>query len=132
MAEWKMNLHLFDGDGAGAGAAPAAAAGEGGGTEAAVTPSEGVLEDGTQMDARLAARMNEQARKRKERGEEPVKPAAQKAATMQQENVPEQAEPSLDEQWLEAKKGKFKEQYARDVQAAVQERFKNQDRKSVV
>jgi len=122
MAHWKLNLHLF-GDGAGAGAAPAAA-GEGGGPEAAVSP-EGVLEDGTQMDARLAARMNEQAKKRKARGEEPVMPAAQTAANMQQENAPE-AEPSLEDQWIEAKKGKFKEMYSRDVQAAVQDRFKNQ------
>lgn len=122
MAEFRLNLHLFEGDGAGAGAAPAAA-GEAGG-QAAVT--NGVLEDGTKMDNRLAARMEEQARKRRERGEEPVKPAAQMAAQKQPEQ-PQETEPSLDDQWNEAKKGKFKDQYARDVQAAIKDRFKNQE-----
>jgi len=125
MAYFTMNLKLFEGGAAGAGAAPAAGpAGEGGGNEAAVV-TEGVLEDGTQMDARLAARMEKQAQKRKSRGEEPAMPAAQKAAIMQQENAPEQAEMSLDDQWAEAKK-KFKDQYGRDVKAAVDDRFKNQ------
>ena len=124
MAYLKLNLQLF-GDGAGAGAAPAAGTGEGG--EAAVV-NPGQLDDGTVIDNRLAARMEEQARKRRARGEAPVKQAAQTAAKEAQETTePEQpAEPSLDEQWTEAKKGRFKEQYARDVQAAIQDRFKNQ------
>lgn len=121
----KINLHMFDGDGgAGAGAAPAAGTGEAGETAAAVAP--GTLNDGTVVDNRLAARMEQQARKRRNRGEEPVMPAAQQAAEIGQESEPEQAEPSLDEQWTEAKKGRFKEQYARDIQAAIQDRFKNQ------
>jgi len=126
MAYFEMNLKLFEGGAAGAGAAPAAGpAGEGGGTEAAViTPGE--LEDGTQVDARLAARMEEQARKRASRGEEPVKQAAHKAATKTQENAPaDNAEPDLDAEWQEAKK-RFRDQYGRDVKAAVDDRFKNQ------
>ena len=125
MAEtMKMNLHLFEGGAAGAGAAAAGSgAGEGGG-EAAVTP--GVLEDGTQVDNRLAARLEEQARKRKARGETPVltaKPAPQE----QKAEEPQAEEPSLEDQWKEAKKGKYRELFGRDVQAAVQDRFKNQE-----
>jgi len=124
MAYFKMNLHLFEG-GAGAGAAPAAGAGDGGNEAAEVAP--GTLEDGTVIDNRLAARMQEQARKRRNRGEQPM---PVKAVMNDSPAVPEQqaeapAEPSLDDQWLEVKK-KFKDQYGRDVQSAVQDRFKNQ------
>lgn len=121
-----MNLQLFGDGGAGAGAAPAGdGAGESGGEAAVVAP--GTLEDGTQVDARLAARMSEQAKRRKDRGEAPVKVA--QAAQPEQAEQPEQpaeVQPNLDDEWAEAKKGRFKEQYGRDVQAAVQERFKNQ------
>ena len=122
MAYIKLNLRMF-GDGAGASAAPAGGTGEGG--EAAVV-QPGQLDDGTVVDNRLAARMEAQAKKRRARGEEPVMQAAQQAANIQQETEPEPAEKSLDDEWVEAKKGRFKEQYARDVQAAVQDRFKNQ------
>ena len=134
MAKFFMDLHLLEG-GAGAGAAPAAG-GEGGDT-AAVTP--GVLEDGTQVDTRLAARMEAQAKRRAARGEavpthaapqkqaeaqkgQPAQPAQPQAEQFQQKP----AAPSLDEEWSEAKKGKFKDQWSRDVQAAIQDRFKNQ------
>ena len=122
--EIKMDLHLFEGGAAGASAAPAAGAGEGG--EAAVV-SPGTLNDGTQVDARLAARMEEQARKRRARGEAPVQAAqpAQEAPEAQPQAEPQAEEPSLDDQWAEAKK-KFKDQYGRDVKAAVDDRFKNQ------
>ena len=122
--EIKMDLHLFEGGAAGAGAAPAAGAGEGG--EAAVV-SPGTLNDGTQVDARLAARMEEQARKRRARGEAPVQAAqpAQEAPEAQPQAEQQAEEPSLDDQWAEAKK-KFKDQYGRDVKAAVDDRFKNQ------
>jgi hypothetical protein len=121
-----MILDLF-GDGGGASAAPAAG-GEGTGEAAAIAP--GVLDDGTQVDNRLAARMEAQARKRQARGEQAVKPAAVGAAQM---NVPQEttkAEPqkemSLEEEWAEAKKGKYKELFGKDVQNAIQDRFKNQ------
>ena len=118
----RLNLHLFDGDG-GAGAAPAAGGtGEG---EAAVTP--GVLEDGTEVDNRLAARLESQAKRRKARGEQQV----QLPSRMQESGEPAAApaeEPvkSLDDEWTELRKGKFKDQYSRDVQSAIQDRFKNQ------
>lgn len=122
MAEIKMNLHLF-GDGAGAGAAPAGA-GEGGG-EAAVMP--GVLQDGTQVDDRLAARLEQQAKRRKARGETPVLTAAPMPQEQQAEEPQAEPEQSLEDQWKEAKKGKYRDMYARDVQAAIQDRFKNQE-----
>ena len=111
--KWYMNLHLFEG-GAGAGAAPAAG-GEGGG-EAAVTP--GVLEDGTQVDDRLAARMEEQARKRKARGDVPAKQPQAQQPQQQEQPKQEPQEPSLEDQWNEARNGKFKDLYGRDVQNA--------------
>lgn len=130
MAYLKLNLQLFgDGGGAGAGAAAAAGGGTGAGDggEAAVM-SPGTLNDGTVVDDRLAARLEEQARKRRNRGEAPVQVQTVKAA--QPEQAEAQAEPaeeeSLEEQWLADKKGKYRDQYARDVQAAVQDRFKNQ------
>jgi len=124
MTQWKLNLHLFEG-GAGASAAPAA--GEGG-EQAAVVP--GVLEDGTEVDARLAARMEAQAQRRRARGQEPRAPKqaevpAEAAAQLPaEENQPRTQ--SLDEEWAELRKGKFRDQYARDVQSAIQDRFKNQ------
>lgn len=127
MAFDRMNLRLFnDGGGAGAGAAPAGGpTGESGGNEAAVV-TPGVLEDGTEVDARLAARMEKQAEKRKRRGEAPVMQAAPKAANEPQENAPAEEEvPDMDAEWAEAKK-KFRDQYGRDVKAAVDDRFKNQ------
>ena len=121
-----MNLSLFEGGAAGAGAAPAAGTGEGG-EAAAVVP--GTLDDGTVVDNRLAARMEEQARKRRNRGEEPAPVKAMKVespAEAQPQEAPQPAEePSLEDQWTEAKK-KFHEQYGRDVKAAVDDRFKNQ------
>lgn len=129
MNQFYMNLHLFEGGaagGAGAGAAPAAgAAGAGDGGEAAeVAP--GVLQDGTQVDNRLAARMKEQARKRQARGEDPVRPAAQQAQPAEEQPPQEEQGPSLEDEWAEAKKGKFKELIGRDIQNAIQDRFKNQ------
>jgi hypothetical protein len=115
----KMNLHLFEGDGAGA--APGTGGGEGG--EAAVAP--GMLQDGTQVDDRLAARLEKQAQRRKQRGETPVSIPERVEAEPAEE--PQAQEPSLEDQWNEAKKGKFREQYGRDVQAAVADRFKNQE-----
>ena len=125
MAEFYMNLRLFEGGAAGAGAAPEAGTGEAGGEAAEV--AQGVLEDGTQVDARLAARMEEQAKRRARRGEKPALTAAKPQAEEQQtEAAPEEAEPNLDDEWTEIKKGRFKEQYGRDIQAAIQDRFKNQ------
>ena len=120
MLRFKLNLHLFEGDGAGA---AAGTGGEGGG-EAAVAP--GVLDDGTEVDNRLAARLEQQAKRRKARGEQDVVLPMQQQGAQTQE--PQEAEPekSLDEEWDELRKGKFRDQYGRDVQNAIQDRFKNQ------
>lgn len=130
MAKMILNLQLFGDGGAGAGAAPAGGTGEG---EAAVTsPTPGTLDDGTVVDNRLAARMEEQARKRRNRGESPVTPAAAPqamAAQQPQQMQPEAAEDpeqSLENEWIEAKKGKFRELIGRDIKAAIDDRFKNQ------
>ena len=123
MANMFMNLHLFEGGAAGAGAAPAAA-GAGDGGEAAVIATV-TLEDGTQVDNRLAARMEEQARKRRARGQEPAKPAQAAMSTEPAAAEDPAAEPSLDDQWAEVRK-KFKDQIGRDIKAAIDDRFKNQ------
>lgn len=126
MAKFILNLQLFGDGGAGAGAAPAGGTGDGG--EAAVT-SPGTLEDGTVVDNRLAARMEEQAKKRRNRGESPVTvaPQAFAAPQVQPEAAEEQdAQQSLENEWIEAKKGKFKELIGRDIKAAIDDRFKNQ------
>lgn len=123
---FEMDLRLF-GDGAGAGAAAAGGAGTGdGGEAAAVTP--GTLADGTVVDNRLAARMEEQARKRRSRGEKPAPVQAIKAEPQAAAEQPaeEKAAPSLEDEWIEAKKGKFRDLYAQDVQGAIKDRFKNQ------
>ena len=127
MAKIKLNLQQF-GEG-GAGAAPAGT-GEAGGEAAVITP--GTLDDGTRVDNRLAARMEAQAKRRQERGEAPaaVKPqkteGATTARTPDTQQTAAQETPSLEDEWTEARKGKFKELYSRDVQNAIQDRFKNQ------
>ena len=130
MTKITLNLRMFEGEG-GAGAAPAAA-GDGAG-QAAEIPT-GVLEDGTQVDDRLAARMRKQEAKRKARGQSPLYQGA-KLAQGQQETTPE-TEPAgenaekpandLETRWNELKKGEFRDLYGRDVQNTIQERFKNQ------
>lgn len=125
---WNLSLLLFDGGAGGASAAPAGgeAGGEAGAEAAVVTP--GVLEDGTQVDNRLAARMEQQAQRRKARGETPQAPARRAAGQEAEETAEAEPEaPSLEDRWKDLKKGEFREQYSRDVQAAIQDRFKNQE-----
>lgn len=117
----KLFLQLF-GDGAGA----AAPAGDGGAsaTESADFTAGDVLEDGTKVDKRLADRMNAQQKRFPNRYQsKQVAPA--KAETPVVENV-EANQPSIDDEWAELKKGKYAEQFGRDVQNAIQDRFKNQ------
>lgn len=123
----KLNLHMFEGDGAGA--APAAA-GDGAGQTAEITP--GVMEDGTQVDNRLAERMRRQEARRAARGKAPQYKAAGKPAETSAEPEPQATEGSAepakgpDERWNELIKGEYREQYGRSVQEAIQNRFKNQ------
>ena len=119
-----MNLHLFEGGAAGAGAAPAAAGAGDGGEAAVITP--GTLEDGTEVDNRLAARLEEQARKRKARGQATVKPAqAAQPAAPAEAAEPAAEEPSLEDQWAEVQT-KFKDQIGQRIKSAIDDRFKNQ------
>ena len=125
--EYKLNLRMFNGDG-GAGAAPAGDAGTGAGA-AEIAP--GVLEDGTQVDDRLAARMKRQEARRAARGEAPLyaaKPAAPEAAQQAEEPQAEEPDPAKEREarWSELKKGEMKDLYGRDVQEAIQKRLKNQ------
>lgn len=130
MTKIKLNLRMFNGDG-GAGAAPAAGSGEAG---IAAENAPVVLEDGTQVDDRLAARMKKQEERRKARGQAPLyqrTPAEQPAQTEQQAETPQAEEPEnpasdLEARWKELKKGEMRELYKRDVQETIQKRFKNQ------
>lgn len=117
----KLFLQLF-----GDGAVAAAPSGDGGasGSESADYTAGDVLEDGTQVDKRLAERLNAQRKRNPNRFQ------AKQVAPVQTESASEASveakQPSIDDEWAEAKKGKYAEQYGRDVQAAIQERFKNQ------
>ena len=121
MLDWILNLQLFADGGAGAGAA---GGGDGDGAAASAETSteirEGMtLEDGTKVDRRLAERMEKQRR----RNPELYRTAAQPTGG-EQEPKAQEADPEQD--WESLKKGKYAEQYGRDVQAAIADRFKNQ------
>lgn len=122
----RLLLQLF-GEGGGAAAAPAGSDGSGA-TSADGQISVGSMSDGTKIDQRLAERMKEQEKKFPGLYKN-VQPAQAKPAEKPAEKAPEkEQEPAkdIDTEWNEAKKGKFAQQYGRDVQAAIQERFKNQ------
>lgn len=93
------------------------------------------MEDGTQVDDRLAARMKRQEERRKARGQAPLYTKAQaQAPEGQQEQPAQQAETQQaeepakgqDEKWQELIKGEYKDQFGKAVQDAIQRRFKNQ------
>lgn len=119
-----LDLRLFgDGAGGGAGAGAGAGTGDGGAAPSAVADEpiqEGTLPDGTKVDRRLAERMERQRKRHPERSF----PAAQPGNA--NEPPTQQAPQNPDEEWQSLKKGKFAEQYGRDVQAAIQDRFRNQ------
>ena len=128
----KLNLRLFEGEGGGAGAAPAApAGGETAGNAAEITPGT-VLEDGTQVDDRLAARMKRQEERRKARGQAPLYTNTQTTEGQQEQPQTAEAQPAedaakgQDDKWQALIKGEFKEQFGKAVQDAIQKRFKNQ------
>ena len=127
--KFKLNLHLF-GEG-GAGAAPAAT-GESAGPAAEITGGT-VMDDGTQVDDRLAARMNQQEARRKARGQAPLYKAPTQTATEQTAKAqPEGGQPAeapangQDDEWRTLIKGQYKEQFGKAVEEAIQKRFKNQ------
>ena len=133
--EYWLNLQRFAEDGEGAAIPETAGAETATAAESAAEPirvSAGdTLADGTAVSSQVAAAMNRQMQKHPElqqvygRGlrQQEQKPKGQKAA-----EVPGQAnaEKTIEERWEELKKGEFAELYGRDVQGAVQDRFKNQ------
>ena len=129
--EFKLNLQMFAEQAAAPAAGGAEGAPAGGGAETAaaetVTATQAnvgdTLADGSRVtDARVAAALNKQMRKHPEL----------RAVYGQTEQQPAEmateapAEKTAEERWEEAKKGEFAEFYGRDVQSAVQNRFKNQ------
>ena len=129
-----MNLQLFAEEGAAA--APAGGGAEAGtaAVQATAEPSTynpgDTLPDGTQVaNARVAAALNRQMKRHPEmranlgQVQSAPQPAAQPAPGAQQTPA---GEPTIEDRWTELKKGEYKEQYARDVQTAIKDRFKNQ------
>lgn len=124
---YKLNLQRFAGEGGEA--APAAEPAGGGGAETAAAEQAapgpinagGTLADGTRVpNAQVAAALEKQMKRHPELrsvyGQAPQQQAMQAAP----------AEKTIDQRWEEAKKGEFAELYGRDVQRAIQDRFKNQ------
>lgn len=116
MRKWTLNLQLFEGEGEGAAAAPGSESAQTLSAVADDMPKAGdTLADGTKVDSRLAERMEKQRKRHPER--------QMQIATAQGEGAQTQTD---EDAWNQIKKGRFAEQYGRDVQNAVNERFKNQ------
>lgn len=137
MKYFAMNLQLFaEGEAAAAPAAEGAATGTAAeGTEAPEITAGDELATGAKVSPRVADAMNRQMKRhpelRKVYSRQPA-PQAQAAAAQAPQVAPQQkaeAQPENDPEsrWEALRKGEFKEQYARDVQNAIRERFKNQD-----
>lgn len=125
--EYMLKLQRFAEDGTGT-AAPEAAGAE---TAAAGETTEDfqageTLADGSVVSKQVAAAMNQQMAKHPELRE--VYGKARTRAQQQAQAAPEEApaEKTTEQEWEELKKGKFKDFYGRDVQGAVNQRFKNQ------
>ena len=129
-----LDLQYFTEEGAAAAAAPEAVGG--GGTEnAAESTAEPVragdtLPDGQKVQsAQVAAELERQMKRhpelRKVYGQTPKAGAQARPAQGQATEQPH--EMTIQEKWEQAKKGEFKELYGQDVQAAIRDRFKNQD-----
>ena len=133
--KYRLNLQQFAEDG------EVAAAAEPAGAETApaaenepMTVSAGdTLADGTAVTSQVAAAMNKQMAKHPELRDVYGKNVKQNGPKRQQaagvpapttEAAPEGE--TIEQRWEKLRKGEFAEQYGRDVQAAIQERFKNQ------
>ena len=123
-----LNLQMF-GDGGDGGAAGAGA--DGGtaqaaeSTQAAEIRAGDTLPTGQQASRQVAAAMNRQMKRnpelRKVYGQTPAESKGDQPAEQ-----PENAEAkTIEDRWAELKKGEFAELYGRDVQNAIQDRFKN-------
>lgn len=136
MRKWELDLMLF-GEGGGA----AGGAGDGGaGGSAEGTPGEGVLEDGTRVDHRLAERMQKQRERHPGRTGGEAILAGQNGNTAgtgvdatgnganRNAGNPAQAQNAKtpEEEFDELIKGKYRSQYQARFQQGISERFKNQ------
>lgn len=132
MDYFEMDLQYFA---EGGGAAAPAEGGESGSDAAENSlPEAGeTLADGTKVDARLAAALKDQAKRHPELKDRYAKARAAIAPDAAQAGngaggQTEAGEPggkTPEEEWEEAKKGRFKDFFGRDVKAAVDDRFKN-------
>ena len=130
----KMDLQLFaeGGEGGATGSAPAPAAPAAAESSAAgIGPASfqqgDTLGDGRQVqNAQVAAELNRQMKRHPElRKVYGQRPAAQ-PAQQQPAQAEAQPEKTIQERWEELKKGEYKDLYGKDVQSAIQDRFKNQ------
>ena len=136
MRKWELDLMLF-----GEGGGVAGGAGDGGaGGSAEGTPGEGVLEDGTRVDHRLAERMQKQRERHHGRTGGEAILAGQNGNTAgtgadatgnganRNAGNPAQAQNAKtpEEEFDELIKGKYRSQYQARFQQGISERFKNQ------
>ena len=130
----KLNLQQFAEDGEIPAAADAATATAAESTEPVQVSAGDELADGTVVTSQVAAEMQRQMAKHpelrqtygqglKQKGPKGQRPAEGPAPTPGATTGAK----SIDERWEELKKGEFAEAYGRDVQKAVQDRFKNQE-----
>ena len=131
MKYFAMNLQLFADEGA---AAAPVTGGEDAGT-AAVNETEAAHEtisagqelNGQQVSPQVAAAMNRQMKRHPELRKVYGQQAQQPAQMTQQPEGAAQPDNDPEARWEALRKGEFKEQYARDVQNAIRDRFKNQE-----
>ena len=89
------------------------------------------LANGAEVSPQVAAAMNRQMKRHPELKQVYKAPRqaqpAQQVQPVQQGTAQQPEGNDLDTRWEELRKGEFKEQYARDVQNAIRDRFKNQE-----
>lgn len=129
--KYQLNLQQFAEEGEGA-AIPATAGAETAtaaeNTEPVTVNAGDTLTDGTAVSSQVAAEMNKQMARHPELQNvygKGLKQKGQKAPAPTTENAQPTAK-TAEQRWEELKKGEMAEFYGRDVQAAIQDRFKNQ------
>lgn len=130
-ANWKINLQIFaEGGAAGAGGGESA----GGGSAAGMPTAGQIMEDGTQVDHRLAERIAQQ--RKRHPGRASMGTAAQAAVDMGSnvgaqgnqgiQEAPAQDAKTPEQEFDELIKGKYRDQYQQRFQQGINDRFKNQ------
>ena len=128
----KLNLQQFAEEEGAAASLPAAAETASAAENAAnVTISAGdTLPDGSAVSSQVAAAMNKQMERHPELRKVYGQTMKRQGKSVQPQEAADAgapaAEKSVEERWNEAKKGEFAEFYGRDVQSAIQDRFRNQ------